>query len=226
MSDYLWDKTGEPDADIARLEELLGELRHNSARALELPPEIEALAVRKPLRVRAAWLAVAAGLLLAVMASAFMALRSDRTSNNMRASQDSQGAATHDATPNSPTPQLAAPSDMKPTPRMEIRDARALRQLPMRKGEPQRSVVRLVAVRPEREFEATASNSANDHEGVAVKTLSGRVWDTSSAELAAQRQLAKEQLVYALHLTSFKLKEVHKKTQGIADSKQTFNRRN
>lgn len=28
MSDYLWDKTGEPEEDVAQLENLLGALKH------------------------------------------------------------------------------------------------------------------------------------------------------------------------------------------------------
>ena len=36
MSDYLWDKKGEPDAEVARLEALLGAFRHEPRR-LELP---------------------------------------------------------------------------------------------------------------------------------------------------------------------------------------------
>lgn len=38
MSDYLWDKKGEPDADVARLETLLGAFAHEP-RPLELPDE-------------------------------------------------------------------------------------------------------------------------------------------------------------------------------------------
>jgi len=36
MSDYLWDKKGEPDAEVARLETLLGTFAHEPRR-LELP---------------------------------------------------------------------------------------------------------------------------------------------------------------------------------------------
>ena len=34
--DYLWDKTGEPDAEIQQLEQVLGTLRHQP-RSLEIP---------------------------------------------------------------------------------------------------------------------------------------------------------------------------------------------
>ena len=45
MSDYLWDKTGEPEEDVARLEQLLGTLRYEP-RPLELPDELRARAAR------------------------------------------------------------------------------------------------------------------------------------------------------------------------------------
>ncbi|MBC7930703.1 MAG: hypothetical protein H7Z38_09110, partial [Rubrivivax sp.] len=90
MSDYLWDKGSEADPEVERLEELLGEFRHRP-RSLELPPDVETDAGRAPRHFRKAWLAVAAALLLAVMAVAFVALRSDATGGNTQsASQDSQ----------------------------------------------------------------------------------------------------------------------------------------
>ncbi|MDT7779523.1 MAG: hypothetical protein QOC99_2035, partial [Acidobacteriota bacterium] len=46
MSDYLWDKSGEPEAEVERLEELLGSLRH-TPRMLELPSEAVPLETRR-----------------------------------------------------------------------------------------------------------------------------------------------------------------------------------
>jgi hypothetical protein len=39
-TDYLWDKSGEPDPEIQELEEILGTLRHRP-RALEIPADLE-----------------------------------------------------------------------------------------------------------------------------------------------------------------------------------------
>ena len=78
MSDYLWDRTGERDAEVERLETLLGAYAHK-ARPLELPAE-EAIAAapraprplsftRRPFASRLfapAGLAAAAALALAV----------------------------------------------------------------------------------------------------------------------------------------------------------------
>lgn len=61
--DYLWDKTGEPDPQIQQLEEILSSLRYQP-KPLELPEEL-------PLPARRTyfpWLAVAAGVLLAILA--------------------------------------------------------------------------------------------------------------------------------------------------------------
>jgi hypothetical protein len=225
MSDYLWDKSGERDAEVERLEELLGKLRH-SPRALELPPDVEADAGRAPRRFRAAWLAVAAALLLAIMAVAFVALRSERANDNRQsASQDSQNPVRRVAPTQSRSPELAASPGVKPAPPPEIRDVRVVNQDASQKQEPRRGGVRVVGARPERELMTIRGSSPKEHESVAVQTLQGG-GEQSPAEVAARQQLAKEQLVYALRLTSSKLKELRKKTQGIVDSKSAFDERN
>ena len=61
--DYLWDKTGEPDPQIQQLEEILGTLRYQP-KPLQIPEEL-------PLPQRRTyfpWLAIAAGVLLAILA--------------------------------------------------------------------------------------------------------------------------------------------------------------
>jgi hypothetical protein len=61
--DYLWDKTGEPDPQIQKLEEILGTLRYQP-KQLEIPEDL-------PLPRRRnyfPWLAIAAALLVAILA--------------------------------------------------------------------------------------------------------------------------------------------------------------
>ena len=61
--DYLWDKTGEPDPQVQQLEQILGSLRYQP-KPLEIPEEL-------PLPRRQnyfPWLAIAAGVLLALLA--------------------------------------------------------------------------------------------------------------------------------------------------------------
>ena len=61
--DYLWDKTGEPDPQIQQLEEILGTLRYQP-KPLEIPQELPA----PQRRSYSPWLAIAAGILLAIVA--------------------------------------------------------------------------------------------------------------------------------------------------------------
>ena len=58
--DYLWDKSGEPDPEIQKLEEILGSLRYQP-RALELPQDLRASRRRNyaPLLAIAATVAIA-----------------------------------------------------------------------------------------------------------------------------------------------------------------------
>jgi len=78
MSDYLWDKTGEPDAETERLENLLGQLRFQPT-PFDLPAELpvrETRVARTPRSV-VTWprLALAASLTLAVLAGTWLMLR-------------------------------------------------------------------------------------------------------------------------------------------------------
>jgi hypothetical protein len=105
MSDYLWDKTGEPDEDVERLEELLGRFRHRG-RAPELPTEAagrdaeRTVALRQthaprptraPMLLRPAWLAVAAALLVAFAAGALLLL--SRNASHVGGRQEQAKAA-------------------------------------------------------------------------------------------------------------------------------------
>src|SRR5947209_6978758 len=75
MSDYLWDKTGEADREVERLEELLGTLRHQP-RPLQLPEGSSAQAARSKFRAQRSFkwqrLAIAAALLLMLLAGAWL----------------------------------------------------------------------------------------------------------------------------------------------------------
>ena len=60
--DYLWDKTGEPDPQIQKLEEILGTLRYEP-KPLQIPNELP-----RQRRNYFPWVAIAAGVLLAILA--------------------------------------------------------------------------------------------------------------------------------------------------------------
>ena len=63
--DYLWDKTGEPDLEIQKLEEILGTLRYQP-KPLEIPQE---LLTPRQRRNHVPLLAIAASVLLALIAA-------------------------------------------------------------------------------------------------------------------------------------------------------------
>jgi hypothetical protein len=63
--DYLWDKTGEPDPEIQKLEEILGALRYQP-KPLEIPQELQ---IPRQRRNHFPLLAIAASVLLALLAA-------------------------------------------------------------------------------------------------------------------------------------------------------------
>jgi hypothetical protein len=69
MDDYLWDKSGEPDEEVERLEELLGGLRYQP-RELELPETLQL--AHAPRRKYWPSLAAAAALILAGLAGLWL----------------------------------------------------------------------------------------------------------------------------------------------------------
>ena len=79
--DYLWDKSGEPDPEIQKLEEILGTLRYQ-ARPLELPEDLPMQRRRSYLP----WVAIAATVLVALLAGIiWLNLRSNNVSQPMQA---------------------------------------------------------------------------------------------------------------------------------------------
>ena len=81
MSDYLWDKTGEPEEDVAQLENLLGALKYQP-RPLEIPASampVQATARTTTMRPATIFsrprLALAASLLLTLLAGAWLITR-------------------------------------------------------------------------------------------------------------------------------------------------------
>lgn len=109
--DYLWDKSGEPDPEIQKLEEILGTLRYQP-RPLELPEELSMQRRRSYMP----WIAIAATVLVALLAGiVWLNLRSNSVPQQM-----------HAGAPEVPSPQkekavvIAGPKEeivaVKPTP--------------------------------------------------------------------------------------------------------------
>src|SRR5947208_1398634 len=102
---YLWDRSGEPDPEVQKLEEILGALRYQP-RPLEIPNEVR-LKVSRPFFTK---LAIAAAIgLIAVALGLWVNFNRHRTVPAVAATRDSQT----DQKRNAPQPQIP-PNDASP----------------------------------------------------------------------------------------------------------------
>jgi hypothetical protein len=224
MSDYLWDKRGEPDAEVARLETLLGAFAHEP-RPLELPgaappeprrPRLPPFASRlfKP-----AALAAAAALLVASVLVASALLRSGASGGDRRA-----------AAPESRRPEGGARKDERPAPR---ETERGMPKPPPSAGGvndgrnvESASVVKPPNVARQRKAAQPAAGARRRQKGLAAEPVREGAGEGGGLTLEAMstqggaltlvenaRLLTKEQLVYALRFTGAKLKDVREKAQ-------------
>lgn len=232
MSDYLWDKSGEGEAEVERLEELLGALRHTRS-APELPFEVETHASTRAgflsgkSFLRPARLAVAAALLLAVLAGAFVMLRSSSKSDGRAESNAAQvtqprASATEDVrapeVAASPSKQSAAPE--KSPREIEQRGVQeAAQSLP--KEQRREPPTEAATNGPAREMFKTVASVPN-RARVDVRPKATRAGFDGGAFDVQSRMRAKEQLVYAMRLTSEALKEVRGRASGIDARSNAF----
>jgi hypothetical protein len=110
MSDYLWDKTGEPEEDVQRLEELLSELRFQP-RTFEVPATLPLMPRRVPRTLSTfSWsrLAVAASILLTLLAGAWLIATKQRT-------KETNTAVAHAPSTNAASPQPTQEAAVVPT---------------------------------------------------------------------------------------------------------------
>jgi hypothetical protein len=237
MSDYLWDKSGDPDAEVERLEELLGSLRHRP-RALELTAEaveVEPQRSRRFTTARdfgasrrfdtmrrfpASWVAVAAVLLLAFLVGASVFVRTRVTNSGDLASSQRVPADVQRETASvdgAGRDEKVAVLDKK----VGVLDEKvAVQNLLPKQG------VRLAVVPKRRQRLAmVAAEGAGVIDGGAFVRMRAESREGASSVFENARLLAKEQLVYALRLTGAKLRGVQRKTQGFDDTKPAFDKR-
>ena len=107
--DYLWDKTGEPDPQIQQLEEILGTLRYEP-KPLQIPDELPLPGRRNYFP----WLAIAAGVLLAIVAGGIW------LSTRSRGEAPQQQAEVTPPAPVIPSPIEQKTPELKPKPREEV----------------------------------------------------------------------------------------------------------
>lgn len=230
MSDYLWDKKGEPDAEVERLEALLSTFR-SAPRALELPAEEATLAATRRFggRLRSvtarlfepAGLAAAAALLLAFLlgAGALMRGRSNADENRAASQAPPHQASNGPREPSSSTREVATVA-REPGP-SNVR-AKVYGGAPaVRETAPARSGARPAGfVKPRHRPAADApAVAARGGEAGALEAMSAGGRAGAASLFDGTRAMAKEQLIYALRLTGAKLKEVQSRAHGAADSK-------
>ena len=229
MSDYLWDKTGEREEEVERLEGLLGNLRYKP-RPLELPAEVETSATQTtwPLRTsrlfRPAFVAaVAAALLLALVAVALVLLRANATGGGRQSATQTPQEGLGVGRQQNPAPQVTVPPRQEPLTvarEPEKRDGQDVVNSVLR----ERRKEQLLAGLMKRRREPTpVVIPASEKRDVRLEQMSGGA--SFDGGLLKMRLLAKEQLVYALRLTSSKLREVRKKTQGEDEPARAFDGR-
>ncbi len=197
-SDYLWDKTGEPDPQIQQLEEILGTLR-DQPRPLEIPAGllVDRAVGREQsfFRSAAPRLAIAATLAMLLLGFGvwFAWQRSQSVApSEVAKSTDKPGA------PASPTEQAPKPDQNQQTagtPKQE--------QLP---ESPRRQQRRQAA---NQSFVAANSNRIRN--------------EARKARELREAALAKDQLLLALRVTSAKLSFAQKKTQSTNSPEPVHN---
>jgi len=201
MSDYLWDRTGGADPEVARLEKLLGAYAHRP-RPLELPAE----AAPRPRRFKALRLAAAAALLFAVLAGALVALRHARRGVGPSVVKEEAPREVAPTLTGAPAG-VNAPAAHAPQ-RRDERAAAGAGPGPRERVGPERAN-KFRRRSPVASGQAGARPRGGGPRGVAARGVAGD----------AERLQAKEQLVYALRLTSAKLGEVRRKVQGDEEAR-------
>ncbi|HEX8147874.1 MAG TPA: hypothetical protein VF591_11900 [Pyrinomonadaceae bacterium] len=215
MSDYLWDKKGEPDAEVARLEALLGAFAHEPRR-LELPAGAAAPAppparllpfASRPRASRLfapAALAAAAALVVASVLVASVFLRA-------RVAPEREQAMIE------PPPPAVKVNDKTPAAGVRAQDEKvkvekaAVESLP--RVAHRRKDAQVFAASGRRQKVLAAEPAARGAGGGLTLEAMGTPKGASSLVENA-RLLTKEQLVYALRLTGAKLRDVREKAQG------------
>jgi hypothetical protein len=225
MSDYLWDKTGEPDAEAEQLENLLGALKHKQ-RPLEIPADAMPKATAKaPARTRPAdifsrpRLALAASLLLTLLAGTWLVTRQNETQQNHLA-EAGRGSSTGESVKTETTAAVAPLADSRAATRP---DASANNVEPTKPGvdkafvlaasspKPRRAARRLPAERRKPEPRVAEKDFAAREE---VAAQSGMRWQAEQPLTPEQRQ-ATEQLMLALRLASAKFNYAQREMQEI-----------
>ncbi|HEX8709068.1 MAG TPA: hypothetical protein VF723_12555 [Pyrinomonadaceae bacterium] len=194
--DYLWDKSGEPDAEIERLERALGSLRYKNSEH-ELPPEIELrLAARRNFSPLLAAAAVFTMMLLG--GALWLSLhRSDNATGGPSASAQ------------------AADAGAEQRPAVEENQPRPLPRIVTEQDGGQDAHARLAGGTPPREPVKTARRRVSDVRRRELAGLREQAGSRARLEQQLRREglAARAQLIMAMQIASRKLNDAQKKVQ-------------
>ena len=225
MSDYLWDKTGEPDAEVERLEKLLGGLGQQP-RALELPHDARVEQAPRRLWSRPA-LAAAAALALMLLAGAWL-VASRMKGDGPRTAQDSQATAPRVEDIARDDGKAAARDGKSGAGAHDTRNEGPAERAVLEQPPRQRQTGRGPAAQRRRRGAVLHAHAGSGMKGRGAgrAPLGARPREDQLAAVTERQQSAKEQLVYALRLTGAKLSEVKTKVRGAGEAKSASEERN
>ena len=196
MTDYLWDKSGEPEEDVARLEQLLGTLRYEP-RPFVVPEDFSAQRARSTFRPQQrpfAWrrLALAASLLLTLLAGAWL-LMSQHNREVRRESAEQK---------------LVTPTTTAQAPQNETAHANNANEQPAFKPKETAGIVRVNYRHPRRVFNRDRANAKRR----APQELTTRPQE-QIATMTPEQKAATEQLLLALRIASAKFNYAQREMQ-------------
>ncbi|MBA2341025.1 MAG: hypothetical protein H0V88_11560 [Pyrinomonadaceae bacterium] len=212
MSDYLWNKTGEVDSEIERLEEALRPLRYQP-QVLELP------AHAKPERPRTTfYFPLVAAAILAIIALAGMWARLIHTDSHKNQPQ---------AVGNLPSPDVRAPQESNPNVQQATVTQTDAPIAPQNTNSSlyyyqQSKAARHASPRTHRESLALRVKNENRKQQTFVAS------DEQQARLREKREgeLAKDRLMFALNITSRKLNIAQRKVAATTSHLPGVNEEN
>jgi hypothetical protein len=188
-SDYLWDKTGEPDPEIQQLEEILGTLRYQP-RPLEIPTGLRVGREQSFFRSFATPLAIAATIAMLLLGlGLFLGLQ------RLRQSQPQQIVKTPD------TPRLQP----NPAPALSPNDKQESALVVSSPGPEKKRIDEPLRHQDKRALLARNSNRTRS---------TGPTDQKVTLKQQQEGQAAKEQLMLALRVTSTKLNLAQRKAQS------------
>ncbi|HEV7859475.1 MAG TPA: hypothetical protein VGO91_12720 [Pyrinomonadaceae bacterium] len=215
MSDYLWDKSGEPDAEVERLEELFKDLRYQP-RELELPLlelPLNAQLAHAPGRNYWPGLAAAALILMGLAGFWLVQHRGEEVAQSNVVAQANQ--ATQET---QPTREANAGEDsgvrVNAPQKVDQRQADSRVELPRRQALPHMAVRRRQELVGPQMVEPKTKEASPDRPEVADVGPQRRLEQQREREQQAEGLRAKEELMLALQVASTKLNHAQRKARG------------